>query len=92
MNDRLYALFRVHAYHLETFKEGSLALWATRQHVQLNRYTEDDLLSVLAEHERRKADPSPMVHLSQQQLDRIVRNASYPMSLPTELGGSTDEV
>lgn len=90
MNDRIYELFRVHSYHLETIRENRLALWATRHHVQRNRYTEDDLIEVLAEQERRKTDSSPMLHLTQLQLDQMLRDAPYAMSLPTELGGSAD--
>ncbi|TPM41386.1 hypothetical protein [Mesorhizobium sp. B2-3-4] len=84
MDERTYQLFTYYKGVLEFFKTPESALWATKHHIERSSYTKADLQAVLAEVERQKADTSPMVHLSQHQLDEMVRGF-YPMTVPDEL-------
>ncbi|RWE44250.1 hypothetical protein [Mesorhizobium sp.] len=86
MDERTYQVFHQHMENLAFFSSEAGAAWATGVHVKQNGYTEEQLQAVLAEVERQKVDTSPMVHLTQHQLDELL--ASHRMPLPVELGGS----
>ncbi len=89
MNDRIYSLFRLHKHNLEIFQDARLTLWATRENVRLHGYSEEELSIMLAEHESCATDPTPMVHLTERQLSKLVLQAPYPLPLPAELDAST---
>lgn len=85
MDERTFQVFHQHREDLEFFTDPSLAVWATGVYVKNHGYTEVELQAALAEVERQKTDTSPMVHLTQRQLDAMLN--SYRMQLPPELGG-----
>jgi hypothetical protein len=84
MDERTYQVFHQHKTHLAFFTDRTLAVWATSQHVKRHGYTEGQMEAALTEIERQKIDTSPMVHLTERQLDAMLTN--YQMPLPTELG------
>jgi hypothetical protein len=84
MDDRTYQLYRTYQGYVEFFTAPDLALWALKHHVEDSRFTQADMDAVLAEHERRKIDTSPILHLTQNQLDAML-GAFRPMPVPDEL-------
>jgi hypothetical protein len=96
MDDRLYEFYRYYTNVLDFFKTPETALWATKLHAKKDGYTQAEIQAVLAEYERRKVDTSPMVHLTQHQLEVMVEAKAslkafhYPMTLPAELKGAPD--
>ncbi|WP_129468800.1 MULTISPECIES: hypothetical protein [Mesorhizobium] len=82
MDGRIYKLYSYYASHLQFFKDERLAKWAIGHHVRQNRYTTDEYEAALAEHERLKADPSPMLHITE--LEDMVANATLS-TIPPEL-------
>ncbi|MBN9221877.1 MAG: hypothetical protein J0I79_28380 [Mesorhizobium sp.] len=90
MDERTYRLFSYHKNALDFFKSPKTALWATKLHIKRNGYTKTDLAAVLAEVERQKTDTSPMVHMTQWQLDQLVSAAGQLRQLPIELRGKNE--
>ncbi|TGT42752.1 hypothetical protein [Mesorhizobium sp. M8A.F.Ca.ET.165.01.1.1] len=85
MDERTYQLFRYYQEALGFFKSPDTALWATKHHIKHFRgYTKADLAAVLAEVERQKTDTSPMVHLTQHQLEAML-SEFRTMQVPKEL-------
>jgi hypothetical protein len=90
MDERTYKLFNYYQNVLCAFKTPETALWATKLHVERNGYTQADLAAVLAEVERQKTDTSPMLHMTQHQLDAMLGNPRYPLPPPVCLQSPQD--
>ncbi|TPL94755.1 hypothetical protein [Mesorhizobium sp. B2-3-10] len=81
MDERTFQLYRSYKEELGVFTQPS-ALWFLKMKVKREGYTKAEMNAALAEIERQKVDTSPMVHLTQRQLDALLLR-SLPFELQT---------